>query len=83
MYIKYLGNIHNLKRYDSINKAKSNVKCIGLHKDDSYISLEFYNEEARDFILDQIWSYIKEGEKFFDIDEVNTTFYEANKYKLV
>lgn len=82
MYIKYLDNIHNLSNYNSMVKGGAKNNCIHLLLDNGHIAIEFLNTDSRDYILGQIWYEISERKKFFDIDEVVTTYYEAKKYNL-
>jgi len=82
MYIRYLNNIHILDNYYSVVKSGNNT-CINLVKHDGgYLSLEFRDNKARDFFLNQIWLEIEKGTKFFDIDNIIDAFYDSNKYNL-
>lgn len=82
MYIKYLGNIYNLKRYSSISRGNS-PSSINLHKENnSYVTLEF-SARTREFIIESIWDEIKKGSKYFDLDEAIKIYTEADKYKMV
>jgi len=84
MYIKYEGNLHNLKKFYSVVKGfrddKSN--CINLSKTQNGYSLEFIDENVRDYIISEIWEEAKKGTKYYDIDKALEVFYVANKYNL-
>jgi len=82
MYIKYLDNIHNLNNYHSIVKGGVKDNCIHLLEEGHFIAIEFLNTDSRDYILSQIWYEITENKKFFDIDDIIETYYEAKKYNL-
>jgi hypothetical protein len=80
MKIKYLDSIHNLERFHSIVKIKD--KSINLIDYNSNFVLEFKTEEARNFILKEIWISIRDGKEFFDIDEIIDTVYDRQKYNI-
>jgi hypothetical protein len=84
MYIKYLGEIHNVENYYSVIRSggtKHNV--IQLTKENaSYEALEFKDDKSRDFALSEIWEKLTEGIKFFDLDEVINLYYITNKYNI-
>lgn len=83
MYIRYLGNIHNLLNYFSIVKGGVKDNCIHLTKEDSqFTCLEFLNTDARDYLLNQIWLEIEKGSEFFDMDDLIKTYYDAKRYNL-
>ena len=89
MYIRYLGNIHNLSNFYSYLRSNDTLKgagadtCINLMKHDgNHISLLFKTKSARDFILNEIWKEIEKESKCYDIDAVIEAVYAQDKYNL-
>lgn len=83
MFIRYLGNIHNLNKYYSLVKNIDKSNVIFLKKDAaSNYSLEFKDQETRDFILNEIWLELKKGSQFYDIDEIIETYNASRLYNL-
>ena len=83
MFIKYLGNIHNLSEYRSIIKGGANDHSIQLLKDnDHFHSMEFRDTKARDYFLNYIWTEIEKNSTYFDIDKIIDVYYEAEKYNI-
>lgn len=83
MYIKYEGNLHNLKKYYSIIKgAMDRENFINLIKNQGMYSLEFKDIKVRDYIISEIWSEMTKGAKCYDIDKSLEFFYTTNKYNL-
>lgn len=83
MYIKYLGNIHNMGNYNSFVKGGAQDCCIHLQKDNGHFhSMEFKTTGARNFILNEIWEELKKESKLFDIDDIIETYYISEKYKV-
>jgi len=82
MYIKYEGNIHNVKKYYSI--VKDNEFSIDMLKhDNSRLSLKFNSELIRNEILNMIWLELKKDSTCFDIDEIADVVANSLKYKVL
>jgi hypothetical protein len=83
MYIRYLGNIHNISNYNSLVKGGQHNNSILLQKDNGhFFAMEFRDSEARDFILNQIWQELAKQTICFDIDNIIDTYYQATKYNI-
>lgn len=81
MYIKYLGNIHNIDNYQSIVKGTP-LKEIRLLKDSHSITFVFDDVVSRDWVLSKIWIEIQKETKFFDLDADLELYYSTIKYNV-
>ena len=79
MFVKYKDNIHNIENYQSIVKVgEKEILLVSSHS----ASLIFDDVTYRDWVIFHIWTQLKSGEHFLDLDADLEVFITAKKYKL-
>jgi hypothetical protein len=81
MYIKYEGNIHNLKRYFSYIRS-GDIYIHLLRKDNSYLSLSFENKFLREKVLELIFKNLHKKQRTLDLDKEIELLKSTDKYNL-
>lgn len=83
MYIKYLNNIHNIKKYYSLIKSDNSPTSLNLIREtgDSMI-LKFENENIKKFVISKIWDGLETGKTTLDLDSQIELFKKSKKYNL-
>ena len=83
MYIKYLNMGYNLENFLNFGISSTNNLSITLKRENVHYELIFNNTITRNDVMSEIWSILKNGDKFFDIDEFLETYIDAKKYNVI